>query len=100
PSNTISFTTLGETAAAKARMRTTLNIYPNPTTGMTTVEYDAISGMDIQIKVANTMGNEVARFAGRSNGGSFDASALQKGIYILHIVADGEVVGVERLVVK
>ncbi|MFN6946416.1 MAG: T9SS type A sorting domain-containing protein [Cytophagaceae bacterium] len=89
-----------ETSAARARMRVTLNIYPNPTTDATRIDYDAINGMDIQISVANMMGNEVARFAGSANGASFDASSLQKGIYIVNILAAGEVIGVERLVVK
>ncbi|WMJ72490.1 fibronectin type III domain-containing protein [Cytophagaceae bacterium ABcell3] len=99
-SGIVSAQTETTTSAARARMKVDLALYPNPSGGTTRIDYDAVSGMDIQVRIATSMGEDVHSFAGGPTGASFDASILNAGIYLVYIMADGEVVGVERLVVE
>ncbi|WMJ73952.1 T9SS type A sorting domain-containing protein [Cytophagaceae bacterium ABcell3] len=89
-----------ETSAARAQLSAGLKIYPNPAEdGFAEVTYSALPSMNIEVKVVNMMGIEVLSVPGRANGATLNLSNLQ-GIYMVNIIADGEIVGAERVVVR
>jgi len=68
--------------------------YPNPFNPTTSIKFDMASPARMQLKVYNTLGQEVATLVnGRLNAGSysvpFDASQLPSGVYIYTFSASG-----------
>ncbi len=71
-----------------------LNIYPNPTTGMLNIKFDAEKQGKIQVKLVSVNGQvifneEMNAVSGQYNN-SFDISDNAKGIYLLSIISDNE----------
>lgn len=71
-----------------------LSIYPNPTTGMLNVKFDAEKQGNIQVKLMSVNGQvifnqEMDATSGQYNN-SFDISDQAKGIYLLSITSDNE----------
>jgi hypothetical protein len=71
-----------------------LAIYPNPTSGMLNIKFDAEKQGDIQVKLISVNGQvifnkEISGVLGQYNY-SFDISDQAKGIYLLSIVSDNE----------
>ncbi|MFH1009906.1 MAG: T9SS type A sorting domain-containing protein, partial [bacterium] len=68
--------------------------FQNPFNPTTTIKFDMASPARMQLKVFNTLGQEVATLVnGRLNAGSyaipFDASELPSGVYIYRLSASG-----------
>lgn len=68
--------------------------YPNPFNPTTTIKFDLASAARVELKVFNTLGQEVATLVnGRQQAGSysipFDASGLSSGVYICNLTANG-----------
>jgi len=61
------------------------NIYPNPTQGEIIVEGEGLS----HIRIVNTYGQTVYNAEVESNQVRIDLSQMGKGIYMMHIEADG-----------
>ncbi len=71
-----------------------LAIYPNPTTGILNIKFDAEKQGDIKVKLISVNGQvifnkEISGVSGQYNY-SFDISNQAKGIYLLSIVSDNE----------
>lgn len=71
-----------------------LAIYPNPTTGMLNIKFDAEKQGKIQVKLISVNGQvifneEMNAVSGQYNN-SFDISDQAKGIYLLSIISDNE----------
>lgn len=71
-----------------------LSIYPNPTTGVLNVNFNAEKQGDIQVKLVNISGqvifNEVMTTANGQYNNSFDISDQAKGVYLLSIISEKE----------
>ena len=71
-----------------------LSIYPNPTTGMLNVKFDAEKQGDVQVKLISINGqvifNEIMSASSSQYNNSFDISDQAKGIYLLSITSDND----------
>ncbi len=71
-----------------------LNVYPNPTTGMLNVKFDAEKQGNIEVKLVSINGqvifNEMMTTTSGQYNTSFDISDNAKGIYLLSITSDNE----------
>ena len=71
-----------------------LSIYPNPTTGMLNVNFDAEKQGDIQIKLISVSGQTIFNQKTNAVSGQYnyniDISDKAKGIYLLSIISDKE----------
>jgi hypothetical protein len=63
----------------------TLNIYPNPTTGIIKIEINAKVDGEVEIAVHNIVGEELLRKLSTSNNLSLDISKFSRGVYILQM---------------
>ena len=83
-----------------------VSIYPNPTNGKTFIELDNLANKEIEVKLVNILGAEVMHlFSGDivSNYhmiNNIDLSYLETGIYFVKIVADGDIILTDKLIVK
>ena len=75
-----------------------LSIYPNPTDGISTIQFDLDERADVQLTVYNSLGQEVSRvYNGTHAAGQarfdFDASAGldPNGLYLIQLMVDGKV---------
>jgi hypothetical protein len=94
------YTGIASTANSKAVM-----VYPNPTTGVFTVELDgSLSGKTFNMACYNSIGTVVAaKELNGANGNSkttIDLSNLPKGVYQLKLQADGEATVVKHIIVE
>ncbi len=71
-----------------------LSIYPNPTTGLLNVKFDAEKQGDMQVKLVSINGQTIFNELVTSNAGhyntTFDISNEAKGVYLLSIISDKE----------
>lgn len=80
----------------------TMDVFPNPSTGMFTVNYAIDHQSDIELMVFDLMGRQVTntmRLNGLTGREVLDLSSEAEGVYSLRIVLDGEKMIQERLVV-
>ncbi len=67
----------------------TVNVYPNPTDGMITIEADNIS----EIVIMNMMGQIVGRYADiNGSSANIDMSGYENGTYLVRIITDSSVI--------
>jgi len=68
----------------------TLNIYPNPTTGMLHLEFSDVSDGAVEIELFNIVGERVLSKSSKSNDLLVDLSKFNTGVYFLKaITSDG-----------
>jgi len=83
-----------------------LSIYPNPTSGIAVIELENLAEMNVEVKLVNILGAEVMNlFEGEivSNYYSIegvDLSHLETGIYFVKVVANGNIVTTEKLILN
>ena len=83
-----------------------VSIYPNPTDGKTFIELNNLANKQIEVKLVNILGAEIMHlFIGEiiSNYHSIndiDLSHLETGIYFVKVVADGDMVMTDKLILK
>lgn len=70
-----------------------LNIYPNPTTGLVSLRYGKSISTPVFVEVYNVLGDRVMEsnrdFSTGSKVQTMDLSALNNGVYLLSVTADG-----------
>jgi hypothetical protein len=79
------------------------NIFPNPSTGITTISGDLKSVSNVKIVLVDMLGQEVkviTETTTNSINASFDVSALNKGIYSVVYYIDGAPAKSQKLVVR
>lgn len=79
-------------------------IYPNPTSGTTVVDLSLEENAQVSIDVYNTVGQKVLVLANQGYAAgnhtvSFDASNLEKGIYLVNVKVNGQTT-TEKLIVE
>jgi hypothetical protein len=65
-----------------------LNVFPNPSTGLITLEFNQYSGENCEVSVSNLIGTEVFRMNLTGNMSQIDLSNQANGVYFLKIVLD------------
>lgn len=79
--------------------------YPNPFNPTTNISYELPSTSQVELKVYNSLGQEVATLVDtKMNAGhhsvEFDASRLSSGIYIYRLVSDGQSITRKMMLIK
>ncbi|MFM7683359.1 MAG: T9SS type A sorting domain-containing protein, partial [Bacteroidota bacterium] len=74
------------------------NVYPNPTDDILTIELENMTGFH-QIQLNDLTGKMIISKE-IENHEQLNLSLLNEGIYLLTILKDGEVIGIERVVKK
>lgn len=82
-----------------------LNLFPNPTTGSTTLRYSLQASADARLSIRNVAGQEVrAEQLGTLQPGTqeanLDVSALTPGLYIVSLELDGQAAASRKLIVR
>ncbi|MDB4126529.1 zinc-dependent metalloprotease [Flavobacteriales bacterium] len=83
-----------------------VSIYPNPTDGKTLIELNNLANKQIEVKLVNILGAEIMHlFSGEIVSNSYminniDLSHLETGIYFVKVVADGDIVMTDKLILK
>jgi len=83
-----------------------VSIYPNPTEGKTFIELNNLANKELEVKLVNILGEEIMHlFSGEivSNYymiNNIDLSHLETGIYFVKVVADGDVIMTDKLILK
>ena len=83
-----------------------LSIYPNPTDGKTFIDLNNLANKEVEVELINILGAEIMHlFSGEivSNYhkiNDIDFSHLETGIYFVKVVADGDVVMTDKLILK
>lgn len=96
----VEFTTLNPVGIFKSLSSKQLSIFPNPTSGQVNVVFENAGTANVQIKVATMMGTEVASFNASNERASFDVAGFTKGMYMIHVIANGETIAIDKLIVK
>jgi hypothetical protein len=76
------------------------NVYPNPTSGQTTISYNFPGFANIRLEITNTLGQVVYTESLPDNTAikKIDISALPAGLYAVAIREDGTLLGITKLV--
>lgn len=70
------------------------NVYPNPSTGVTSVDFSLTNASDVSIQIVDLTGKEVfvanyGSLLGGVNTVSFDATSFEAGIYYVNVLTNG-----------
>jgi hypothetical protein len=83
-----------------------VSVYPNPTDGNTFIELNNLADKEVEVKLVNILGAEIMHlFSGEIESNYYminniDLSHLETGIYFVKVVADGDVVMTDKLILK
>ncbi len=83
-----------------------LSIYPNPTNGQAVITLEQLADMNVEVKLVNILGAEVRNlFEGEISSNYYvldniDFSALETGIYFVKVVANGNIVTTDKLMLS
>jgi hypothetical protein len=100
---------IGEAAALmlpNTTIASRVAIYPNPSDGKTFIELNNLANKEIEVKLVNILGSEIMHlFSGEivSNYymiNNIDLSHLETGIYFVKVVADGDIIMTDKLILK
>lgn len=72
----------------------TVDLYPNPTTDILTIRWDASPDRDIQIRMYNSRGDALpllTRTSSMSNSRKIDLSSYPAGLYWIHLTSDDQI---------
>ncbi len=87
-------TVIGGTYLTETEENAVLNIYPNPTSGMFTIDIKEVKSTEFQIILINMSGKvilqKIIQCYGSSVSTDFDISGMSKGAYFLRINGDNE----------
>ena len=81
-----------------------LSIFPNPAKGNVTISLDNIADNEVDIILINILGAQVSQiFSGKIVGNyqefPFDIATLEKGIYFVKVVSNGDIIMTDKLIV-
>ncbi|WMJ74548.1 T9SS type A sorting domain-containing protein [Cytophagaceae bacterium ABcell3] len=88
------------TPVRKAAAKQPLKVFPNPASSQALVSYESVKSGNVEVRVSNLMGVEVASFNGGRSETEIPVSNLSKGVYLVTVLGDGVPVGASRLVVE
>ena len=82
------------------------SIYPNPTDGKTFIELNNLANKDVEVSLVNILGAEILYlFNGEIVSNYYkindiDLSHLETGVYFVKVIADGDMVMTDKLILK
>jgi|GEM_PF-6449785 len=79
------------------------NVFPNPTSGLTTINAELKASSDVKVSLMDIYGKEVKTIVEgnySSINTTFDVSTIASGVYFVKYVINGATAKVERLVVR
>ena len=85
---------------------TRVSIYPNPTDGQAFIELNNLANKEVEVKLVNILGAEIVQlFSGEIVSNYYmiddiDLSHLKTGIYFVKVVADGDIIKTDKLILK
>ena len=99
---------IGEEASLmvnQANFQSRISVFPNPVKGNTMIILDNIADKQVEVTLINILGSEVKKlFSGvvvsKYQEISTDLTGLEKGIYFVNVVSNGDIVITEKLIVK
>ncbi len=100
---------IGEASALFSPITNTLSrlsIYPNPTKAETSIRLENLAAMNVEVKLVNILGSEVRNlFEGEILSDYYvldevDLSTLKTGIYFVKVIANGNVVTTDKLILS
>jgi hypothetical protein len=83
-----------------------VSIYPNPTDGQAFIELNNLADKNVDVKLVNILGAEIMHlFSGDVVSNYYmindiDLSHLETGIYFVKVVAGGDVIMTDKLILK
>jgi hypothetical protein len=82
-----------------------LNIFPNPSSGVTNINFFTLKDADIKIHVFDVTGRNIYEAVNTNldkgnHSTSWNASELDRGIYLIKLIVDGVLVSSERVVLQ
>ena len=86
-------------------MNSKLSIFPNPANGSTTIALENLADLNVDVSLINILGAEVSKLytgeiVSKYQEISADLSNLEKGIYFVKIVNNGDVIMTDKLIIK
>ncbi len=82
-----------------------ISVFPNPASGNTTITLENITEQNIEVTLINILGAEVSKlFNGRVVSKyheiAADLTSLEKGIYFVKVISNGDVIKTDKLIVE
>ena len=83
-----------------------VSVYPNPTDGKAFIELNNLAYKEVEVKFVNILGAEIIHlFSGEIESNYYkinniDLSHLETGIYFVKVVADGDIIMTDKLILK
>ena len=83
-----------------------VSIYPNPSDGKTFIELSNLANKVVEVKLVNILGADIMNLFGGEIVSNYymikdiDLSHLKMGIYFVKVVADGDIVMTDKLILK
>lgn len=105
PNDSVSFTITYETTAdfsLRESNQSEVSIFPNPTSGMTTLEYDLGGASSGTFEIINLVGSKVYQksLSATRSELQFDAGRFEPGVYFYSFIVDDKVAETRKLVIK
>lgn len=102
-SSALQLNTQNNTASdIEGNSKSLMNIYPNPSSGIVTLDFPEMELGLFEIKVLDINGRQIERFVseGLSNAEVINLESLDKGIYFLEIYLNGQFIESNKLILK
>lgn len=78
----------------------TINVYPNPSNGVSTIDLNIEGSANVQAIIYNTIGNQTAvLFDGNTSSTTLTTPTLSQGIYFVQVIINGTAY-LEKLIIK
>jgi hypothetical protein len=83
-----------------------VSIYPNPSNGIAFIRLNNLANKEVKVKLINILGNEIMHlYSGEIVSNYYeindiDFSQLETGIYFVKVVADGDIIMTDKLILK
>ncbi len=88
------------TSLVNATTENSVSIYPNPSSGISTINLNVEDNSEVSATVYNAIGNVSANvFSGTTSSTSLTIPALAQGIYFVQVIINGEAT-VEKLIIE
>jgi hypothetical protein len=99
---------IGEQASLMIAENTTslkLSVFPNPAKGNATIVLDNVADKNVAVTLVNILGAEVSKLFSATVVSNYheisaDLTGLEKGIYFVKVVSNGDVIMTDKLIVE
>jgi hypothetical protein len=88
------------------KINSKVSIYPNPSNGIAFIRLNNLADKEVKVKLINILGKEIMHlYSGKIASNYYeindiDFSQLETGIYFVKVVADGDIIMTDKLILK